>query len=181
MSKNVHRIEIAGVVRDLPIREVAPGVRVALFNILGDWELTEAAGKALARLVPIGTELLVMPEGKAIALLHVMGRETGLPTIVARKEKKPYMSDPVLEYRYKSITTDRVQTLYLGADDARKFRRPLGTGVAIVDDVVSSGGTLEAMRGLVVAAEGVVIGVMAVLTEGQRRDDVIALGHLPLF
>lgn len=44
-----HRIEIGNQVRDLPIREIAPGISVALFDILGDWALTEAAGVALAR------------------------------------------------------------------------------------------------------------------------------------
>ena len=107
--KDFHRIEIGSVVRDLPIREVAPGVRVALFNILGDWELAEAAGAALAAKLPEGIGALVMPDGKATALLHVMGRITGLPTFVARKEKKPYMAEPVRTVTYRSITTDRSQ------------------------------------------------------------------------
>ncbi len=176
--KATHRIEIGGVVRELPVREVAPGVRVALFAILGDWELTEAAGKALAALVPGGADALVMPDGKATALLHVMGRESGKPTFVARKEKKPYMAEPVVKAAYRSITTAGAQALHLGADDATALA---GKRVVIVDDVVSTGGTLAAMRDLMKAVGAEAIGVMAVFTEGGSRPDVIALGDLPLF
>jgi len=176
--KTEHRIEINGVVRELPIREVAPGVRVALFNILGDWELTEAAGKALAMRIPAGVEALVMPDGKAVALLHVMGRESGLPTFIARKEKKPYMAEPVSCIAYRSITTNREQSLFLSADDAIRL---VGKKVLVVDDVVSTGGTLDAMRSLMTAVGADVAGVAAALTEGGSRPDVDALGDLPLF
>jgi len=178
IMKNEHRIEIGGIFRDLPVREVAPGVRVALFNILGDWELAEAAGKALVARIPAGVEALVMPDGKAVALLHVMGRESGLPTFVARKEKKPYMAEPVSRIAYRSITTDREQALFLSADDAVRLS---GKKALIVDDVVSTGGTLDAMRSLMAAVGAEVAGVAAVLTEGGSRPDVDALGDLPLF
>ncbi|HSD12266.1 MAG TPA: phosphoribosyltransferase family protein, partial [Patescibacteria group bacterium] len=176
--KTTHRIEINGVVRELPVREVAPGVRVALFDILGDWELTEAAGKALAARIPEGVDALVMPDGKATALLHVMGRESGAPTFVARKAKKPYMAEPIVSATYRSITTDREQTLHLGADEAAALA---GKRVVITDDVVSTGGTLVAMRELMKAVGAEVVGVMAVFTEGGTRPDVIALGDIPLF
>jgi adenine phosphoribosyltransferase len=178
VMKTTHRVEIGGVVRDLPVREVAPGVRVALFNILGDWLLAEAAGKALAAKLPRGLTALVMPDGKATALLHVLGRMTGLPTFVARKEKKPYMAEPVRAYTYRSITTNREQALYIGAEDADGLA---GKRVIIVDDVVSTGGTIEAMKALMAEVGADVAGVAAIFTEGDERPDVISLGNLPLF
>ncbi|HWQ99622.1 MAG TPA: phosphoribosyltransferase family protein [Candidatus Methylomirabilis sp.] len=173
-----HPIQIGSVRRDLPVREVAPGIRVALFNVLGDWELTEALGFALAKLVPTGTDMFIMPDGKAQSLLHVLGRVTSLPTIVARKEHKPYMRAPVLSVRVKSITTDRVQELHLGDDDVQRLA---GRRVAIVDDVVSTGGTLDAMRQLLDQARAIHAGTLAAFTEGEPRNDVISLGHLPLY
>jgi adenine phosphoribosyltransferase len=173
-----HMINIHGVVRFLPIREVAPGVKVALFNILGDWELTEAAGGSLRMLIPQNVEALIMPDGKAQALLHVMGRESGLPTFVARKERKPYMGERVLSVEVKSITTARVQSLHLSEDDVQALK---GKRVAIVDDVVSSGGTLDAVKELLAKAGAEHVATLAVFTEGKPREDVIALGHLPLF
>ena len=173
-----HRIDIAGVRRDLPIREVSVGVRVALFDILGDTELTEVAGIALAKLLPKEVDALIMPEGKALALLHVVSRESGLTSVVGRKERKPYMEQPVFSTSYRSVTTDREQTLYLGADAAGKLR---GKKVAFVDDVVSSGGTLDVATKLVAEAGGELVAILAVFTEGTPRSDIISLGHLPLF
>jgi adenine phosphoribosyltransferase len=43
-----YKIQIASVTRELPLREVSPGVSVALFDILGDWELTECRAGALS-------------------------------------------------------------------------------------------------------------------------------------
>lgn len=178
VMEKTHRIRIGSFERDLPVREVAPGIRVALFNILGDWALAEAAGKKLAEKLPMKIDALVMPDGKATALLHVMGRSTGLPTFVARKEKKPYMDEPVRNATYKSITTAREQTLFLGAADAAALS---GKKVFIVDDVVSTGGTLEAMKLLMAEVGAEVVGIAAVFTEGGAREDVISLGDLPLF
>ncbi len=173
-----HMINIYGVIRFLPIREVAPGVRVALFSLLGDWELVEAAGGTLCLLIPKDVDALIMPDGKAQALLHVMGRLSFLPTFVARKERKPYMGERVLSVEVKSITTARVQSLHLSEDDAQALK---GKRVAIVDDVVSSGGTLDAVKELLTKAGAEHVATLAVFTEGQPREDVISLGHLPLF
>lgn len=44
-----HRVEVEGVVRDLPLLEVAPGVRIAFLDCLVDAKFTQAAVRALAR------------------------------------------------------------------------------------------------------------------------------------
>jgi adenine phosphoribosyltransferase len=170
-------IKIGSVTRRLPILEVAPNIRVAVFNLLGDWELTETAGQALAKLIPSGVEALLMPDGKAQALLHVMGRESKLPTFVARKEYKAYMGVTV-SVEVKSITTARLQVLHLSEEDYKALH---GKRIAFVDDVVSTGGTLEALKGLAKVIGATHAATLAVFTEGTRREDVIALGHLPLF
>lgn len=175
----LYRIEVSGVMRILPIRRVSPTVQVALLNILGDWELTEAIGESLALMIPKGVQMLVMPDGKAQALLHVMGRESMLPTIVARKERKPYMAEPICSVEsVQSITTAKRQGLYLGNDDVLSLQ---GQKVAIVDDVVSSGGTIDAMKQLMQKAGAEVVAIMAGFTEGAPKPEVIALGHIPLF
>ena len=43
MSIRTHHVEIAGLGRDLPIITVPSGVRLAVFNILGDIEVTKAS------------------------------------------------------------------------------------------------------------------------------------------
>ena len=66
-----HRMEVAGLTRDLPIITVPSGVRLAVFNILGDIEMTKAAGKELAsRLRPARPELIVTTETKSVPLAY---------------------------------------------------------------------------------------------------------------
>ncbi|KGQ22955.2 adenine phosphoribosyltransferase [Thermus filiformis] len=170
-------MEIAGVRRELPIVQVGPNVAVALLNLLGDTELTEAAAEALARKLPPGVEVLVTPEVKAVPLAHALSRITGIPYVVARKTEKPYMINPVSR-QVLSITTGKPQLLVLDGADVPLIR---GRKVAIVDDVVSTGSTLKGLRELIEDVGGEVVAVLAVFTEGTPRQDVVALGHLPLF
>src|SRR3989338_313828 len=104
-AAKVHKVRVGGVERDLPVLEVKPGVFVALFNPLGDWELNEALGKELAAKIPAGTDYLLMPDGKAQALLHVVGREARMKTMVAKKEVKSYMKQPVLSATRENCMT----------------------------------------------------------------------------
>ncbi len=177
MPVRTYKVEVGNVTRELPVVPVAPGVSVALFNMLGDTEVTEAAGRELARRLPEGIDVLVTPEVKALSLAHVISRESGKPYIVIRKTQKPYMVDPIAR-EVVSITTGRPQLLVLDGFDVPKIR---GKKVAIVDDVVSSGGTLHSLRQIIEEVGGEVAAVVAVFTEGQERPDVTALGHLPLF
>ncbi|MGC8875502.1 phosphoribosyltransferase family protein [Thermus sp.] len=170
-------VEIAGVKRELPIVQVGPDVAVALLNLLGDTELTEAAAEELAKRLPPEAETLVTPEVKAVPLAHALSRITGKPYVVARKTEKPYMINPV-SCQVLSITTGKPQLLVLDGADVPLIR---GKKVAIVDDVVSTGSTLAGLRELIESVGGEVVAVLAVFTEGTPRQDVIALGHLPLF
>ena len=170
-------VEIAGVRRELPIVHVGPGVAVALLNLLGDTELTEAAAEALAKRLHPEVEVLVAPEVKAVPLAHALSRITGKPYVVARKTEKPYMINPVSR-QVLSITTGKPQLLVLDGADIPRVR---GKKVAIVDDVVSTGSTLAGLRELIESVGGEVVAGLAVFTEGTPRQDVVALGHLPLF
>jgi adenine phosphoribosyltransferase len=59
----------------------------------------------------------------------------------------------------------------------------VGKKVVIVDDVISTGSTLQGMRLLVQKAGANVVGEAAIFTEGERAkwNNIIALGHLPVF
>ncbi|WP_034334935.1 phosphoribosyltransferase family protein [Deinococcus misasensis] len=172
-----YSVNIGGVARELPIVELAPGLSVALFNMLGDTEVTESAGKALADLMPSEVDVLVTPEVKALTLAHVVSRESGKPYVVVRKTQKPYMVNPVVR-EVLSITTGKPQTLVLDGMDVENLK---GKKIAIIDDVVSTGGTLKSLSKIISEVGGEVVAVLTVFTEGDERDDVIALGHLPLF
>lgn len=179
-AAETYPVEVAGVKRELPLVEVAPGVRIALLNILGDVEMVRAAAGALAeRLKGVDKDVLVTAETKSIPLIHDLAAELGLSYVVLRKVYRPYMGD-ALEVKTLSITTGKPQTLFLDEKDRELLR---GKNVVIVDDVVSTGSTLEAMRQVVAEAGGTVKAETAIFTEGDeaRWADVVALGHLPVF
>lgn len=173
-----YRIEIAGVARDLPVIRIDPKLSIAVLNLLGDYELASEAAKALAEHLPPTAEVLVMPEGKALGLLQALQEETGLPAVVPRKRKTSYMLEPVLEATAVSVTTQTPHQFFLGADDVAKLK---GKDAVIIDDVISTGGTLIALEKLLDDAKAILAGTMAIATEGDRRLDVIALVHIPTF
>jgi adenine phosphoribosyltransferase len=173
---STYSVTVGGETRDLPIVDVGP-VSVALLNLLGDTRLTEAAAEALALRVPDGVEVLVTPEVKAVPLAHALSVRTGLPYVVVRKTRKPYMVGAIARTVH-SITTGTPQDLVVDGADVPRLR---GKRVAIVDDVVSTGGTLTSLTDLLHEVGARVVGTMVVFTEGDPRDDVVALGHLPLF
>lgn len=175
-----HTVHVAGLKRELPLFEVAPGLQIAVLNILGDTELVEACSEALARrLDALEYDLLVTAEAKSIPLAHVLASVTHKGYIVLRKTFKPYMGE-TLQAETRSITTGKPQTLYLDEKDRRRLS---GARVVLLDDVVSTGSTLEGMRMVVDKAGGDVVGEAAVFTEGAEGEwsEIIALGHLPLF
>ncbi len=171
-----HRVRVGDQERDLKIVNVG-AVSVALLNLLGDTALTEAAAEELVKRLPHGVQTLVTPEVKAVPLAHAMSVRSGLPYVVARKTEKPYMVGSVKK-SVLSITTGKPQDLVIDGSDLPKLD---GKRVAIVDDVVSTGGTLTGLVQLLTDVGAEVVATLVVFTEGDPRDDVIALGHLPLY
>ncbi|MEA2056846.1 MAG: phosphoribosyltransferase family protein [Patescibacteria group bacterium] len=102
-----------------------------------------------------------------------------LPYVVARKSKKPYMGK-ALEAEVISITTEVPQKLYIDEKDLSVLE---GKKVALVDDVVSTGAIVEALKKLVAKAGGQVAQIVAVFTEGDQEkwQDATRSGHLPVF
>ena len=179
-ERETYTVDVAGVTRDLPLFEVAPGVRIAILNILGDTELVQAAAGALSdQIGELGADVLVTAETKSIPLVHELSARLGLPYVVLRKQYRPYMGD-ALAVETHSITTGVPQTLYLDEKDRELLD---GKRVVLVDDVISTGSTLEAMRQVVEEAGGDTVAETAVFTEGDKAKwaDIIAVGHLPVF
>lgn len=179
-NRETYPINVAGVQRDLRLFEIKPGVRIAIVNILGDTELVTAASKALA--TPLSKhqpQALVTAEAKSIPLAHALSAEMGIPYIVLRKSYKPYMGEAI-QSETLSITTGKPQTLYLDEKDHQLIR---GKKVAIIDDVISTGSTLEGIRLIAHKADADVVAEAAIFTEGDRAkwSNIIALGHLPVW
>ena len=180
MSKReTYRVEVAGLVRDFPLFEVAPGIRIAIFNMLGDTYVAKAAAASLAeRLSKVDAGVLVTAEAKGIPLIYEMSALMGVPYVVLRKEYKSYMGD-ALSAETVSITTGKTQTLFMDEKD----RQLVGSSIAIiVDDVISTGSTVQGIKQVISAAGGQVGAIAAVFTEGDNDwSHVTSLGNLPVF
>lgn len=179
-ERDVYPIEIAGLKRELRLFEIKPGLRIALLNILGDTELVQACARELAqKLSNVSYDVLVTAEAKSIPLAYALAVETRKPYVVLRKTYKPYMGD-ALRAETLSITTGQPQVLILDEKDRALVQ---GKNVLIVDDVISTGSTLQGMRMVLEKAGAKVVREAAILTEGERSkwEEIVSLGHLPLF
>jgi len=177
---DTYAVEIAGLKRDLRLFEIKPGLKIAILNILGDTELVQACGKELAlKLKDTDYDVLVTAEAKSIPLVYALSLETKKPYVVLRKSYKPYMGD-ALQAETLSFTTGQPQTLILDEKDRELVQ---DKKVVIIDDVISTGSTLQGMRMILEKAGSSVAGEAAIFTEGDRAqwNNIISLGHLPLF
>jgi adenine phosphoribosyltransferase len=173
-------VEVAGLKRDLRLFEVAPGVRIAIVNILGDTELVQAAAKELSKqLSNISADVIVTAEAKSIPLAFALATVLDKPWVVLRKNYKPYMGE-ALQAETLSITTGQPQTLFLDEKDRTLLE---GKRVILVDDVISTGSTLQGMQLVMNKVNAQVVARAAIFTEGDRAkwQDIVALGHLPVF
>ena len=174
-----YAIEIAGVKRELRLFEIKPGLRIAILNILGDTELVQASARELAKkLKDLDYDIIVTAEAKSIPLAYAVSAETKKPYIVLRKTYKPYMGDAI-KAETLSITTGQPQILILDEKDRELIQ---GKKVLIVDDVISTGSTLQGMRVILDKVGAKIVGEAAILTEGDQSQwaHIISLGHLPV-
>jgi adenine phosphoribosyltransferase len=158
--------------------EVAPGLKIASFVILGDTELVCRVAPEIVKRLP-EVDAIVSAEAKGIPLVHEVSRLLGMNYFVARKSIKPYMENPIT-VEVESITTQKKQLLCLNGIDAQKIK---GKRVALIDDVISTGSSIAALEKLVEKAGGIVAAKAAILAEGDavNRTDIIYLEELPLF
>ncbi len=178
--RSVYPIEIAGVYRELPLFEVQSGLRIAVLNILGDTELVSACAQGLTeKLSALEYDVIVTAEAKSIPLAHELSKVSGKPYVILRKHYRSYMGKTI-QAETISITTGRPQHLYLDEKDLALIQKK---NVVLLDDVISTGSTLEGMQQIIQKSQGQIIAKAAVLTEGDQEkwSDVVSLGHLPLF
>lgn len=176
-------IELDGLKRGLPVVDVDEGVWIAsnASLVLGDVEFVSKAAELLSkRIVSFGPEVLVTAEAKSIALAYDVARRLGLKRyVIARKKPKAYMGKYIIE-SVKSITTKEKQYLILTEEDVANVR---GRRVCVLDDVISTGGTVDALVKLVERAGGQIVCKAAIWREGPwySAREIVYLRDLPIF
>ena len=175
---STYKMKIAGLERELELFPVNDKLDIAAFIMFGDVEITEKAASQLLKICP-EHDVVVTAEAKGIPLCYEMARQGCRSYVVARKGVKVYMRNPI-EVSVNSITTENEQNLYFGENDAEFLK---GKRVLIVDDVISTGQSIEALERLVNQTGAQIVGKAAVLAEGDAkdRDDIYFLDELPLF
>ncbi len=174
-----YEINIAGLVRELPVVQVADNLAIASFVLLGDAQLCIKAAEVLKDRLP-ECDYLITAEAKGIPLVQELARIMNMDRyFVARKSIKPYMTNPFVTEVY-SITTQKKQILCLDESESKMIK---GKRIVIVDDVISTGESLKAMENLVKRAGGNIVAEAAVLAEGDaaKRNDIVFLESIPVF
>ncbi|ABX27756.1 adenine phosphoribosyltransferase [Lactobacillus helveticus] len=178
--EQTYELKVGQLKRTLPIIPINDTTAIASFVLLGDSELAHEAAQQLSTKITENFDYIVTLECKGIPLAEEMSRLTNHPKfVVLRKSVKAYMTDP-LEVSVKSITTTDEQKLVLDGHDAEQLA---GKHVILVDDVISTGGSLEAAERLLTKAHAKTVAKCAILAEGDaaNRTDIIYLEKLPLF
>ncbi len=173
-----YTLHVAGLTRELPICKVNDHMDIAAFIMFGDVELTVACAEELLKKCP-EFDVILTAEAKGIPLAYEMARQSGKRWIPARKGAKLYMQDPVV-IEDESITTAGKQVLVIDRKDIDYMN---GKRILIVDDVISTGGSLHALETLAAQSTGTIVGCCAALAEGDasKRTDITFLAPLPLF
>ncbi len=174
-----YTLNLAGLTRDLPLVDISENTAYASFVCISDTSLVQAAAPLLAEKIG-DCDVILTAEAKGIALAYEVSRCLSHPYfVVARKSVKSYMKDPIF-VDVHSITTFDDQKLYLDGSDIEKLA---GRKVCLLDDVVSTGGSLLALKQLCEKAGGIVTSNACLLAEGKaaKRKDLIYLEELPLF
>ena len=173
-------LNVAGLTRKLPKVKINDKLAIASFVMFGDTELVEKCSKYLfEKVLTLGADVLICPEAKAIPLIHALARRLNIDYVIARKTVKGYMVDPMIE-KVQSITTIGAQTLVLDACDIEKLQ---GKNVGIIDDVVSTGGSIVGLEKMLEKIDCEIVYKAAVLLEeaGYDKDDLVYLEKLPIF
>ena len=174
-TMETYPIQIGSVTRRVPLHEPFPGVRIPLVNFLGDVEFVRAVANELLPKLPEATEILMTAETSSIPLTHELAAARGFDYLVARKRRRPYMVDPIIQ-EVESLTLGAGEVLWL---DRRHAEQLLNKNVTLVMDVVASGGTMKALEHMVNRAGGKVVGRLAGFHQGETPLDIVTVAELP--
>jgi adenine/guanine phosphoribosyltransferase-like PRPP-binding protein len=173
---------------DLPIVPLTDDIAVALMITVDlGVRFSEIAGHELAELLrPFDVDIVASVATMGIPIAIEVSRSLGLDDyVIVQKTPKIHLAD-ALSQPLRSITTGQQQQLLF---DRARVGAVRNRNVALIDDVISTGGSVQAALALLrsAGARPVAIGVLA--TEGDQWRSLIGadaelvhtLGVLPLF
>ncbi len=168
---------------DIPLTDLGGGFYIYTFDLTGETEWNCVAARALKeKLAPYKFDGFMTVQVKACGLSQAINTEFGFKrSLELRKSLKAFMTDPV-GVSAESITTHGVQELWVGREKYDYFK---GKRLCFLDDVVSTGGTINAALELAKKIDVEVAVVACALVEGEPRTDyngipLVCLDTIPL-
>ncbi len=172
----------------LPVIPVSDHLSIALMMVIDHGvRFVERAGEELAaHFAAARPDIVVAPATLGIPVAIAVTRALGLDDyVILQKTRKVHLGD-ALEARAHAITSTAGQALLL---DRARLGDIAGRRVLFVDDVISTGSSSGAALSLLAEAGAEIVGVGALLAEGDGwpdalagyQDRLFALGRIPLF
>ena len=188
MSRPTYHCLIGSQEADLPIVELNDDTAIALLITVDlGLRFCEVAGAELAAVLrELDVEVVASLATMGIPIAIEVTRHLGLDQyVILHKTPKIHLADAIAE-PVRSITTAAPQRLLF---DRARIPTVRGRRVALIDDVVSTGGSCAAALRLLRAVGAEPVAVGAIVSEGDAwkgtlGDDsslVRVLGELPLF
>ena len=148
-----------GITRELPIYEVSGGVKIAYLDSFCDIELVNALSVDMADKIASNCEFLsadrvviITAVSKGVPFAYVvanllMEKSIGkkVELAIARKENKMFYGNVVTVDKLSITSCDGSDILVLAENDAKKLN---GTATIVLDDMYSTGASIEALEKL---------------------------------
>ena len=163
-----YTLKICGFVRQLPIVKIGPKYSIASFSLLGDVDLVETlAAELVERIKYLDFDFLLGPEIKVLPLVYQMSNLLGHKNYIITRQK-------ILGYMTRPVKSDGRQPLVLNGSDAQLLENKK---VVLVNDVITTGGTIREMESLMNKMKAKVIAIACVLKQGELQVKI----NKPLF
>jgi adenine phosphoribosyltransferase len=188
VRQGTYKVQIGSQQLEIPLVPIADDLTIALLiSVDLGVAFAQTAGRELAaKLAPYQAEIVVSVATMGIPIAIEVTRALGFDDyVILHKTPKIHLADAIAE-PVRSITTAAAQRLLF---DRARLDAVVGRRVAVVDDVISTGGSTKAALNLMrlVGAEPVVVG--ALVTEGSQWRSYLgedaalvqSLGSMPLF
>ncbi len=168
---------------ELPLLDIGGGFCIYSFDMTGESQWNRVAAKELAKkLSAYDFDGIVTVQTKSCGLAQALTTEMDLPDYLElRKSRKSFMIEPK-GIAVQSITTQAKQELWIGKE---KYARFQGKKLCFLDDVVSTGGTIDAVMTLAKEIGVEIVCAACALIEGDERTEykgipLVSLDRIPL-
>ena len=187
MQKNWPQTHTVYLAPDFPVSlslmDMGGGFHIYSFDMTGEAQWNRVAAAQLAKkLASYDFDGFVTVQTKSCGLTQAVCTEMGFDRYLElRKSRKSFMVEPK-GVAVQSITTRGKQGLWIGREKYEPF---VGKKLCFLDDVVSTGGTIEAVLALAKEIGFIITVIACALTEGGTREayqdiPLVSLDDIPL-